>query len=178
LLLIFPEIIEGLQGTTIRGIYDNAHETFHGFFHLYKPVAVNLYLYWLQWARYNLPALVDAPPDWNKCHVTPPRAVNVDIGYTSAAVLGDLEAGIDNFDDIAARKGTTAETLIRKKVKNIAMIKRICLEESTPQVEVLPGEVSAPIAEVIAQMQVAPIDTEEDVPTKKAPTPAKKKKDK
>jgi capsid protein len=156
LILLFPEIIKGLQGTLVRSILDDAHETFKEKFFLYARAAVNIYRYYAGWAIYNDPRVIDAPADWKKCHVTPPRAVNVDVGYTSAATLAELEAGIQNWDDIAARNSTTAENLIRKKVRNVIMIKQICEEESAESgFEVEPAEVSAPIADVLQKLASA-----------------------
>lgn len=150
LALIFPELIETINGTIVRGIYDDAYETFRGYFFLYAAAAINIYRFWANWARYNDPRCVDAPADWKKCHVVPPRAVNVDIGYTSAATLAELEAGITNWDDIAGRYGTTAEVLIRKKAKNVAMIHAIAIEEGVD-----PAEISAPIADIIQKLAAA-----------------------
>jgi capsid protein len=155
LIIVFPELVENINGTVVRGIYDNAHEFFRSKFFVFSHAARDMYRFYAQWARYNDPRCVDAPADWKKCHVIPPRAVNVDIGYNSAATLAELEAGTTNWDDIAGRYGTTAEVLIRKKAKNIAMIKRIAKEESKDGNEVLPSEISAPIADVLQKLGMA-----------------------
>jgi hypothetical protein len=188
LILLFPEIIKGLQGTLVRSILDDAHETFKEKYFLYARAAVDIYRYYANWARFNDPRVVDAPADWNKCHVTPPRAVNVDVGYTSAATLAELEVGIQNWDDIAARNSTTAEALIRKKVRNVIMIKQICEEESASSgVEVDPAEVSSPIADVMQKMATAEAaeaateaaqnpDTEEEGGQEKKPAASGSKK--
>jgi hypothetical protein len=147
LILVFPELVEKANGTIVRGIYDNAHESFRSSFYIFAHAARKMYRFWANWARYNVPKLYDAPADWAKCHVIPPRAVNVDIGYTSAATLSELEAGITNWDDIAGRLNTTAEVLIRKKAKNIAMIHKIAAEE-----KIEPSEISAPIADVLEKL--------------------------
>jgi hypothetical protein len=150
LILIFPELIEGMQGTVVRGIYDNAHETFRGHFFTYARTAINLYRYYANWARYNDPRCFDAPADWNKCHVIPPRAVNVDIGYTSAATLAELASGVTNYDDIAGRQGTTAEVLIRKKAKNVKMINDVAAEFG-----IEPADIAAPMADVLQKLALA-----------------------
>jgi hypothetical protein len=147
LILVFPELVERIQGTLVRGVYDNAHEFFRSRFYIFAHAARKMYRFWVAWARYNVPKLADAPADWVKCHVIPPRAVNVDIGYTSQATLAELEAGITNWDDIAGRMNTTAETLIRKKARNIALIHRIAEEEGIEA-----AEISAPIAATLEKM--------------------------
>src|SRR6185312_4379734 len=53
IILIFPELTEGIQGTVVRGIYDNAHETFRSHFYGYAKAAVKMYQYFVNWARYN-----------------------------------------------------------------------------------------------------------------------------
>lgn len=149
-ILILPEIIQGMQGTVVRGIYDDAHQTFTGKFHVYKDAAVDLYRYFVNWARYNDPRCVDAPADWAKCHVTPPRAVNADIGYTSAATLAELGAGVDNWDDIAGRKNTTARDLLTKKARGVKMINDLAAE-----FKIQPADISNPMAMVSQQLALA-----------------------
>lgn len=170
LSLIFPELIEGIQGTLVRGIYDDAHETFRGHFFNYARVAMNLYQFFANWARYNDPRCFDAPADWNKCHVIPPRAVNVDIGYTSAATLAELASGVTNFDDIAGRQGTTAEVLIRKKARNVKMINDVAKE-----FEIQPADISAPMADVLQKLAMATMtETAQNAPEEDDATPTKK----
>lgn len=155
IIMIFPELTEGIQGTVVRGIYDNAHESFRKSFFLYAKAAVRMYRYFVNWARYNDPRCYDAPANWNKCHVIPPRAVNVDIGYTSAAKLAELEAGTMNFDDIGGAYGTTGEVLIDKKARNVYQIKKAAKKWSKDGIQVLPEEISAPIADVLQKVAMA-----------------------
>lgn len=147
LLAIFPELSEGIQGTVVRGVYDNAHEGFKGKFFIYGSAAVDIWRFFVSWAVHNDKRCVDAPTDWRSCHVAAPRAINVDIGYTSSATLAELEAGVTNWDDIAARYGTTAQTLIRKKAKNVKMIHEIAAEYG-----INAAEISAPIAEILERL--------------------------
>ncbi len=167
LILIFPELIEHMQGTVVRGIYDNAHMFFRGKSHIFATAAERIYQFYANWARYNDPRCVDAPADWAKCHVILPRAVNVDIGRNSAAMLAELAAGVTNLDDIAGASGTTAEVLIRKKARNVAMVKQIAAEESASAgVEVKPGEIMGNLADIASKLsateQQAPADTDEN----------------
>lgn len=145
--LVLPESI---QGTIARGIYDDANIYFRSQFHVLKPAVSEIYLYFAQWARYNVPGLQDAPADWDKHHVAPPRAVNVDQGRNSAAMLAELAAGTTNWDDIAGEEGTTAEVLIRKKAANVAMINTVAKEFNID-----PAMISAPIAQVLQQLALA-----------------------
>lgn len=156
LILIFPELTEGMQGTVVRGVYDDAHEGFRSKFFIYAHAARKMYRYYAQWARYNDPRCYDAPADWDKCHVIAPRAVNVDIGYTVQNTLLELSAGITSRDDVAGRMGTTAKVQLRKCANDVADLKLICQEVSKARgVEVLPEEVSTPLAQVALQLAQA-----------------------
>lgn len=145
--LILPE---SMQGTVIRGVLDDANIYFRSQFGVIKPAVSEIYLYYAQWARFNIKSLVDAPADWDAHHVIPPRAVNVDQGRNSAAMLAELAAGTTNWDDIAGEEGTTAEVLIRKKGENVKMINEVAKE-----LGILPAEISAPIAQVLQQLAMA-----------------------
>jgi capsid protein len=150
MILIFPEMIESIQGTVVRGIYDNAHEFFRSKFFVFAHAARDVYRYYANWARYNDPRCVDAPADWAKCHVIPPRAVNVDIGRNSAAMLSELAAGTTNYDRVYGMQGSTAEVGLRQKARNVALIKRIAKEEG-----VEPAEIAAPLGDVLLKLAQA-----------------------
>jgi Phage portal protein, lambda family len=150
LLLVFPEMIESAQGTVVRGIYDNAHEFFRGKSFLYARAARRMYRYRATWARYNNPKLVDAPADWAKCHVIPPRAVNVDVGHTTESKIAELEAGLTDYDTLAGANSSTAEVLFRKKGLQIAMVKRIAAEiTASSGQEVRPEEIAGSLMQIL-----------------------------
>lgn len=184
LILIFPELLEGMQGTVVRGIYDKAHLGFRAKSFIYAHAARRMYRYYANWARYNDPRCVDAPADWAKCHVLLPRAVNVDIGRNSAAMLAELAAGTTNYDDVYGAIGSTAEVGLRKKAKNISLIKRIAKEESASSgEEVQPEEIAAPLADIVQKLALAgggPGDGEpdnDDEPAAPAPKGKGRKKE-
>lgn len=168
LILVFPELIEDTQGTLVRGIYDNAHLFFRGKSFLYAHAARRMYRYFANWARYNITKLADAPADWAKCHVILPRAVNVDVGRNSAAMLAELAAGTTNYDDVYGAAGSTAMVGLRKKALNVAAIKKIAAEVSNQTgVTVEPAEIAAPLADILqklaqAQAAAAPPDSQDN----------------
>jgi hypothetical protein len=170
MVLIFPELIEKIQGTAVRGILDNAHEFFRGKSHLFSVPAVRNYRYFANWARFNKPELVDAPADWKKCDVILPRAVNVDSGRNAASDVLTFNAGMKSLDDIAGAQGTTAEVLLRKKARNIAMAiiaaQEVSEEFSTDGriVEVKPEQILGGMADVAQKMAMAE-ETGEDEET-------------
>lgn len=156
MILIFPELIDKIQGTAVRGILDNAHEFFRGKSFLHASAAVRQYRYFADWARYNDPRCVDAPADWKKCDVILPRAVNVDSGRNSASDILAFAAGTKSLDDIAGPQGTTAEVLLRKKARNVAMAKVIADEVSAEfSVEVSAEEILGSLADVAQKMAQA-----------------------
>lgn len=156
LILIFPELIEKIQGTAVRGILDNAHEFFRGKSCMFSTAAIRNYRFFANWARYNVPNLADAPADWDKADVILPRAVNVDSGRNMASDLAAFAAGAKSLDDIAGSQGTTAEVLLRKKARNIAMAKQIAIEATKEfKVEVKPEEILGSIADIVQKLAQA-----------------------
>lgn len=153
LLLVLPESV---QGTVARGVLDDAQTWFTDRFNTFKRPAIAAFRHWAAWAAYNIPELADPPADYLKAHVTPPRAVNVDVGYNAAAELAALAAGITNWDDIAGKNGKTARELITKKARNVGLLKQVAAEVGAEMgVSIEPAEISAPIADVLAKMAQA-----------------------
>lgn len=176
LILIFPELIEGMQGTVVRGIYDAAHEYFRSKTKLFARAAIRMYRFRANWARYNITGLTDAPADWARCHVIPPRAVNVDIGYTTESTIAELNAGLTDYDTVAGSRGTTAEVIARRKAKQVAMFKRVAREVSQATgEEVRPEEIAGNLGDVLEQIARAEGETEPDADD---PQPGKKTKEK
>ena len=163
MILVLPESI---QGTVARGIYDDADLYFKSNFHMYAHVAKEIYLYWLSWAVYNLPALFDPPADFEQCHVIGPRAVNVDKGNTAASTLALYSAGFTNLDDIAGPQGMTGEILIRKKAASVKMINDVAAE-----FDIDPAQISAPIADTLQKLAIANQANAQAVATADSPEP-------
>jgi hypothetical protein len=158
MLLVLPESI---QGTVARGVLDDANQLFHSRFTLFAHAARQIYWHFAQWARYNIKSLQDAPADWKKCHVIPPRAVNVDVGRNSAAMLAELAAGVTTYDDIAGANGTTPEVLFQKKARNIGRIRQIAAEVSKEMgVEIKPEEIAGPLADIMQKLAQAQATTD------------------
>lgn len=153
LVVVLPR---SYQGTVARGIYDNAHIWFTDRFHTFCRPAVASFQFWVSWAVYQYSDLADPPADFRKAHVTPPRAINVDKGNSSASMLAEYAAGITNLDDLAGTLGTTARELTTKKARNVGLIKQIAAEESKAMgVEIKPEDICAPLAAVVQQLGLA-----------------------
>ena len=147
MMLILPESI---QGTVTRAVLDDANIYFRSQFRVIAPAVRSIYLYYANWARYNVKGLQDAPADWNRCHLVPPRAVNVDQGRNSAMMLAEWAAGATNLTDIAGDDGTTAENLIRKKADDIVLINQVAAEKGID-----PAMISGNIAQILQQLAMA-----------------------
>ena len=153
MMFILPESV---QGTIGRAILDDANISFQSKFSVHASAARKIFRFYADWARYNDPRCIDHPADWCKCHVTPPRSVNVDYGRNSAATLAELNAGLTNWDDEAGAEGTTARELLTKKARNVGMIKQIASEISKEMgVDIDPAEIAGNLADVLAKLAQA-----------------------
>lgn len=153
MMLVLPESI---QGTVGRAVLDDAHLSFLAKFSIMSRVARQFYWFFADWARYNVPGLTDAPADWKRCKVTPPRACNVDKGKNTAANLASIAAGTRTYGDEAADDGTTAESRFRRKAVEIGLAKQIAAEVSKEMgVEVLPAEIIGNIADIAQRLGLA-----------------------
>lgn len=153
MILIMPE---SMQGTVSRAVLDDANIFFRSKFKLFAHAAKDIYRYWAGWARNNLPTMVNAPDDWWKCRVNPPRACNVDVGYTSDAKIAEWSAGITTLDIIAAADGRSAEELLSLKAHDVGRCKQIAAEISKEMgVEIKPEEIMGDLAEIAKNLAAA-----------------------
>ena len=153
IVLVLPE---SFQGTTLRGVLDNANLWFTDRYYTFCRPAKASYLHFISWARYQFPDLADGPADWQKVIIPQPRKCNVDKGNSSTSMLAEYAAGTMPLAHIAGDRGFTEDELIISKARGVAKIKKICAEVSkaTGQ-EVLPSEICAPMAQVIQQLAAA-----------------------
>lgn len=150
MILVLPESI---QGTVARAIMDDANIFFRGQFHLIGAGAKQMYWHWLDWAVYNDKNLVDPPADYRKCHVLPPRAVNVDVGRNSKAMLAELQAGTTSYDAIAANEGLTPEILFQSKGNSVVLAHQIAQQLSASSgFDIKPADIMGNLAEIIQKL--------------------------
>lgn len=124
-ILVFPESV---QGTVARGDFDVANAFFRSRSAIHQQAWTEVYYYVMDWAIRNVPELKNAPKDWRNVTVCPPRAVNVDVGYQSAAVLADLEAGIETYASVYGKLGKDYRSELRQKAKEAKMIRDLAEE--------------------------------------------------
>jgi lambda family phage portal protein len=96
-VLVFPD---SMQGTVYRGALDMANQFFRARFVTLSDVAREIFAFVMDYSRLTERNLRDAPYNWRAVNIHPPRAVNVDVGRNSAAMLAELEAGATTYDQI------------------------------------------------------------------------------
>lgn len=101
-LLVYPWSI---QGTVARADFDIANSFFRSRSRLHAWAGIQVYRYFMDWAIYNDLRVVDPPADWRRVTVRPPRAVNVDVGRNSTALLNEVKARLRTRRDAWAELG-------------------------------------------------------------------------
>lgn len=116
-VLAFPD---SMQGTVYRGALDMANAWFRARFGIMADVVRRIYAWRLDWAINNEPEFRayygtgKRPADWDSVSIAQPRAVNVDVGRNSAAMLNELAAGATTYDGIYAPLGKDWREEFRK----------------------------------------------------------------
>lgn len=102
-LLVMPY---SLQGTVTRADLDVCANAFREDFELIREICEEVYEYHGQWTLDRDTTFKAEPPDdAHACLIRPPRAPNVDIGYTAKALEIELRLGIKTPQDVFADKG-------------------------------------------------------------------------
>jgi hypothetical protein len=94
-----------MQGTVTRADLDVSGVFFRARSEIIAQAVRDIYTFVMGWAVKYDKSLDGAPKDFLDCTIRPPRAVNVDVGRNSSALLAELEAGTDTFENIYATKG-------------------------------------------------------------------------
>ncbi len=99
-LLVFPF---SLQGTVTRADLDICTNAFRANFEIVACAVEEIYQWRTAWTVQMDRSMDGTPPaDYLACHIEPPRAPNVDIGYTAANLVMELEAGTKNYAQVLA----------------------------------------------------------------------------
>lgn len=124
-LLVFPWSI---QGTVARGEYDLSTNFFRARFAPFQSAAHQIYLYVIGSARFLDARVADAPADWTRCNIRPPRSPNVDIGRNSAAVIADLESGLTTLEEQYGLRGMDWRGQVRQRGREEQFIDRVAAD--------------------------------------------------
>jgi len=115
--LVFPE---SLNGTVTRAVLDLANAHFRGYSTLISASIQRVWNYVVGNAVETDQALANPPEDWGKITIHPPRAVNVDVGRNSTAMINEHRAGMRTLESIYAETGQDWREELRQKAEELA----------------------------------------------------------
>lgn len=144
-VVAFPD---SMQGTVYRGALDMAHAWFLCRHQVAASNWRRVYEYVMGWARFNVPELRDAPADWKRVRIHPPKAVNVDVGRNSNAMLAELAAGSTTYSEIYGAKGQDWREALTQRSVEQEFIETLGLKLQAGQVQT-----SAQVEQARAAMQ-------------------------
>lgn len=70
----------------------------------------------------------NAPKDWKKCSIRPPRNVNVDVGRNSSAAIAELKAGGKTFQDWYGELGMNWREKLAQRAEEAAFLQQLATE--------------------------------------------------
>lgn len=111
-VLVFPE---SMQGTVYRGALDMATAFFRSRSMFFGSAFQRIWEYVIQSeikGKY--------PDDWKKTNIRPPRAVNVDVGRNSTAMIAELRVSARTLEDVHAECGDNWQQKMEQRAKEIA----------------------------------------------------------
>ena len=165
-LLVFPF---SLQGTVVRADLDICATAFRFNFEIVASALREIYEWQTNWAvQYDRTLDGDVPDNALECVIRPPRAPNVDIGYTAAALETELKVGTRTYQDVFAERQQDWRHQFRQAAESAAYLKQLAKEFSTGGIEVTADE----IAQKIDPMAAAPDGSEAAPPDNVSKTEA------
>lgn len=123
-MLFFPESI---QGTVYRGILDKANSQFRIRSTFLGSKFKQVWIYVIGVASSQDRRLANRPADWTNLLVRPPKAVNVDIGRNSAALLAEWRAGTRTLQAICGEMGDDWLDTLKQKARELKALKEIAI---------------------------------------------------
>jgi hypothetical protein len=142
-LLVFPF---SLQGTITRADLDVCANAFRADFEIVAGIVREIYEWQTLWAIKFDRSLDGKPPAAPLgCVIRPPRAPNVDIGYTAKALEIELRLGVKTIQDVYADKNENWRDQLRQVAEAMAFIKALEKEFDLPPGQISSLEVPEPI---------------------------------
>lgn len=152
-LLVFPF---SLQGTVTRADLDVCANAFRSDFEIIASILREIYEWQSAWAvKYDRGQDGKTPVDPLGCVIRPPRAPNVDIGYTAQRIELELELGITTLQDVYADKNEDWRVQLRQIAESQAFI-----NELAEEFNVDPGQISSLAAKDVSE--APPADTKQE----------------
>jgi capsid protein len=159
-LLVFPWSI---QGTVARADLELARNFFLCRFAPVQSVVQEIYRFVIGVARFTDARIADAPSDWARVNIRPPRTVNVDVGRNAQAIRSDLETGQTTYDEQYAMRGYDWREQLRQKAREAAFIRQLAAEFKVDPSEISMIQVDRPERISTEPKEPESIDDEEDV---------------
>lgn len=126
-LLVLPYTV---QGTVARADFDIANAFFRSRSAVLAAAFTRVYWFYMEWAVNNDRRLADKPYDWRAVETCAPRAVNVDVGRNSSAMIAELKAGARTYRSVYAELGLYWTTELRQAAKEAAYLHDLAIEFS------------------------------------------------
>ncbi len=145
--LVLPS---SMNGTVARAVLDMANTYFRTRSAVIADHLRHVYEYVIEWGVRNDPTLQPAPVDWYLSHYRAPRAVNVDVGRNSAAMIQEWKTGMRTLQDIYAEVGQDWREQIQQRASEMAFVKELAASLGMERGEIIqldPNELSANNAE-------------------------------
>lgn len=125
-LLVLPQ---SMQGTVTRADLDVAATFFRSRSAVLLEAFRQVYVYVIgAEMQFNRDLARLAPKDWNRVNVRPPRAVNVDVGRNSNAMISELAAGALNFEEVLGDAGVDWRDHFRQRAEERRYIRALASE--------------------------------------------------
>jgi len=129
LAMVFPE---SMQGTVYRGVLDSANAYFRSRSAVLAAAWKQVWEYVIDFGSRVEPSIAAKPKDWRTVNVRAPRAVNVDVGRNSTAMLAELESGTRTFAQIYSETGEDWREQLEQRAKEAAFINQIARRHRVP----------------------------------------------
>lgn len=153
-MICFSEWLDKMQGTIVRGDYDIAAQFFRSRSAVLAAAFREVYLYVIGWGIATEANLADRPGDgsWVNVTVRPPKAVNVDVGRNSSAMLSELAQGATNYELIYSPLGLDWQEELAKLADQVQFINKLAADRG-----INPSEIREQAAAAQPQAEPVPV---------------------
>ena len=142
-LLVMPY---SLQGTVTRADLDICANAFRSSFEPIKQALRDVYEWQGEWANdFDMSQDGECPEDYCEVVIRPPRAPNVDIGYTARALEIELSLGVKTVQDVYAQNQQDWRAQTRQIAEYLAEVKKLATEFGVEASQITKLATEAPI---------------------------------
>lgn len=128
------------QGTEVRAKLDSADSFFKADFQKWKNFVRESVIWFMEWAIEMDERVADPPPNWRDLiHIQQPEACNVDVGYTTTAMLMMLAAGCADYEMILGPQGISCWTVFKRLKRQQAFLEDNEIKVTLPAL--MPGQI-------------------------------------